>query len=128
MRLMPPGLKNRLPLSAAEQFRRDEYYTALEYVVKERQKRASEDANERSIEGKHEIVVSTPFRALYDVTIGGVDADIQARRRELIKEAIPDDNDEIAAELDEAWKILVSKLPQGIRDTLTEDTAAKYRE
>ena len=128
MRLMPPGLKTILPLTAKDQFRREEYYTALEEIVIERQKRESEDANEEEIESKREIAVLPPFRALYDVGIGGVDAYTQASRRELIKEAIPKDSDEIDAELNEAWKILVNKMPLGMRSTLPHDVATKYRE
>ena len=116
------------PESAAEEFRQDEYYTVLEDVVTERQKRASEDANQRDIQSKHGSAVSQPFRALYDVAIGGVDANTQAHRRELIKEAIPNDSDEIAAELQETWKDLVNKMPQSMRFTLPQDAAARYRE
>ena len=126
--LMPPNLKKRLPSSAAEEFRQDEYYTVLEDVVTERQKRASEDASQRDIESKHRSAVSPPFRALYDVAIGGVDANTQAHRRELIEEAIPNDSDEIAAELNETWKDLVNKMPQSMRFTLPQDAAARYRE
>ena len=128
MKLMPQSLKNRLPPFAAEQFREDEYYTVLENVVKERQKRALEDPNDRDIEKKRRIADAPLFRALYDVGIGGVDADTQARRRELIEKAIPNDSDEIAAELNETWKILVNKMPQSVRCTLPQDAAAKYRE
>ena len=128
LNLMPQSLKNRLPPFAAEQFREDEYYTVLENVVKERQKRASEDPNDRDIEKKRRIADAPLFRALYDVGIGGVDADTQAHRLELIKKAIPNDSDEIAAELNEAWKILVNKMPQSMRLTLPQDAAAKYRE
>ena len=52
-----------------------------------------------------QIAVPPPFRALYDVGVGGADADTQARRRELIETAIPDDGNETAAELNESWKI-----------------------
>ena len=128
MKLMPQSLKNSLPPSAAEEFRRDEYYTVLENVVKERQKRASEDPNDRDIEKKRRIADAPLFRALYDVGIGGVDADTQAYRLELIKKAIPNDNDEVATELNEAWKNLVNGMPQSMRFTLPQDAAAKYRE
>ena len=128
MRLMPPGLKTILPLTANDQFRREEYYTALEEIVIERQKRESEDVNEEQIESKREIAALPPFRALYDVGIGGVDAYTQASRRELIKEAIPKDSDEIDAELNEAWNILVNKMPLGMQSTLPQDAATKYRE
>ena len=57
-----------------------------------------------------------------------MDADTQASRRELIKGAIPKDSDEIDAELNEAWKILVNKMSQGMRSTLPQDAATKYRE
>ena len=128
LKSMPQRARNLLPLSAAEQFIQDQYYTGLEDVVKERIKRAAEDGSEQEIKSNGQMAAPPPFRALYDVGIGGADTDTKARRRELIETAIPNDGDETAADLDEAWKNLVNQMPQSVRATMSKDAAAKYRE